>query len=300
MSRAKKWGHDELASDLANYLRETRGVLAWEDMQLGPAGSARPDVYTIPKSYSKFRPMVYECKVSVSDFRADITKGKWHNYLKYACGVVFAVPSGLITKNDLPDGCGLIVRSDASWRMSKGPTMQALENMPRDAWLKLMMDGTRREGDRGRIEGRNIWHASQALIKRFGEDAGELIRETSGDLERLRKLQASVRDQAAELEQFRREARKKAQAEVQREIADLSDAQKDLAEELGLPRNASPKELQMAIWKARRRFTEDAEMNRLKRAFRMAKNALEDGLESLPGDKPLEPEMPASWPLLDT
>ena len=123
-----KWGHDQLANDLAEHLAKQTDRIIWTDMQLGPSGSPRPDVYSIPKSYSGYKPIAYECKVSVSDFRSDITKGKWQSYLKYSSGVIFAVPKGLITKDDLPKGCGLIVRSENGWRMVKGPTLTPIAN----------------------------------------------------------------------------------------------------------------------------------------------------------------------------
>ena len=75
LDNEKKWGHDELAKDLAQHLACSNDRMIWLDMQLGPSGSPRPDVFTAPKSYSGFKPIAYECKVSVSDFRSDITSG---------------------------------------------------------------------------------------------------------------------------------------------------------------------------------------------------------------------------------
>lgn len=143
------WSHDQLANDLANHLLKNPDRIIWTDMQLGPSGSPRPDVYTIPKSYANFRPMAYEIKVSVADFRSDITKGKWQSYLKYACAVIFAVPKGLISKEDIPKGCGLIVRSESGWRMVKGPTLTPIKNdLPADFWIKLVIDGVDRSKGR--------------------------------------------------------------------------------------------------------------------------------------------------------
>ena len=66
--------------------------------------------------------MVYEAKISVADFRADVTAGKWQTYRPFSCGVVFAVPKGLIAKADIPPRCGLIVRGESGWRTVKGPS----------------------------------------------------------------------------------------------------------------------------------------------------------------------------------
>ena len=75
--------HDELADDLAAHLRADRRMV-WTNIQLGPSGSPRPDVYAFFKSYVDPRPMAYECKVSLSDFRADVTAGKWQSYRKFS------------------------------------------------------------------------------------------------------------------------------------------------------------------------------------------------------------------------
>src|SRR6266571_2431143 len=102
MPAEKQWTHDELAADLAGHLK-TPERMCWTDMQLGPAGSPRPDVYCIDKSFVSPFPTAYECKVSVPDFRSDVTSGKWSSYLKFAYRVFFAVPAGLVSKADVPD-----------------------------------------------------------------------------------------------------------------------------------------------------------------------------------------------------
>jgi hypothetical protein len=138
------WKHDALASDLAAHLALTRDRVVFENMQLGPAGSPRPDVYSIPKVYSRFTPLAYEVKVSVADFRADLTAGKWQSYRAYAGAVIFAVPAGLITRNDIPEGCGLMVRNDDAWKTVKAPALKVVENLPLAAWQKLFFDGIER------------------------------------------------------------------------------------------------------------------------------------------------------------
>ncbi|EXL09588.1 MmcB family DNA repair protein [Aquamicrobium defluvii] len=139
------WEHDALAADLKAHLSaNTRERLIWCDMQLGPAGSPRPDVYVLPKSYSKFTPTAYEIKISRSDFQADVNAGKWQKYYAFASAVIFAVPDGLIKTTELPGGAGLIVRKANVWRLAKAPKVNALDNLPREAWMKLVMDGLSR------------------------------------------------------------------------------------------------------------------------------------------------------------
>lgn len=115
--QAKSWQHDELARDLAASL-SCEGRMVWTDIQLGPQGSPRPDVFRIDKSFAHPMAMAYECKISRSDFLADVTVGKWRSYLAYAYAVVFAVPDGLVSKSEVPDMCGLIVRKESAWRMA--------------------------------------------------------------------------------------------------------------------------------------------------------------------------------------
>lgn len=125
--------HNALALDLAEHLRQNTARIVWEDMQLGPSGTARPDIYALSCSFSKFCPVVYEIKVCVSDFRADVTAGKLTKYFAYASAVVFAVPDGMLKKSDIPEGCGLMVRNEGGWHTVKWPTMRPNDTLSRDA-----------------------------------------------------------------------------------------------------------------------------------------------------------------------
>lgn len=171
-----EWKHDALADDLAQHL-DGPERLVWTNMQLGPSGSPRPDVYTIPRTYSRFTPLAYEVKVSVADFRSDVTSGKWQSYLSYACAVVFAVPAGLVGKGDIPPGCGLMARGPGGWRMVKASTLKVLENLPLAAWQKLMLDGLERHEKRRAIEPRNInrWRSADTISRQIGGDIADLF-----------------------------------------------------------------------------------------------------------------------------
>lgn len=173
----KIWKHDELQEDLANHLRGSTDRMVWTNMQMGPSGTYRPDVFSLQKSYAHFHPVVYECKVSLSDFRSDVTSGKWQNYLKVAQAVIFAMPAGFINKNDVPVGCGLIIRYEAGWKMVKKPTMNALDTLPRDAWLKLLITGVEREGERlkPKEEFFNKYKANEDIAKKYGKKIGKLL-----------------------------------------------------------------------------------------------------------------------------
>lgn len=141
-------GHDELALSLAAHLR-TEDRMVWTDIQLGPSGSPRPDVYTLMKSFVRPESTAYEVKVSRSDFLADVTSGKWQVYLKYAGAAFFACEAGLVSPKELPERCGLMVLKDGRWRATKRATREPV-NIPMVAWLKLVIDGVEREGPRAR------------------------------------------------------------------------------------------------------------------------------------------------------
>lgn len=173
---ARTWKHDELMDDLAAHLLYNKGGLCWTNMQLGPAGSPRPDVYVLPKSFSRFKPISYECKVSIEDFRRDVVSGKWQDYLQYSAGVIFAVPAGLVSKEDLPRGAGLIVRHDEVWRTAKGPTLSPVANLPRDAWLKLLLDGIERF-EHFELRDRHVarWNLNKKLCGPLGKEIAALM-----------------------------------------------------------------------------------------------------------------------------
>jgi len=171
-----EYNHDDLAHNLAQYLQcESRMV--WENIPAGCAGNVRPDVYTLQKSFSSPNPITYEVKVSLSDFRGDVTKAKWKAYLRFSYGVVFAVPKGLITKKDLPQGCGLITYNGAGiWHTVKKPTLHPCV-IDSDVLLKLLMGGADRMTQPVYIQPREFdsWKHWDTLRKKFGKDIAEKI-----------------------------------------------------------------------------------------------------------------------------
>lgn len=280
------WKHDELAHDLAEHLRRNTARVCWEDMQLGPAGTCRPDVYAMAHSYSKFCPVVYEVKVSVSDFRADVTAGKYTKYFKYAGGVVFAVPEGLLKKSDIPDGCGLMIRKESGWHTLKGPTIRQLDNLPRDAWMKLLMDGMTRQVERTQVKSRvvNTYFVDQRLMKKHGGEIAELVCRAYRSRETLeREIEAQ--------EQRRKEVRQEGEEELarrrkRREDAEerLTDAQRDLAKGLGLDPDVPMHVLTRTLWDATRRLAGDAEVKRLRMVLSRLESTITEGMATLPGE----------------
>lgn len=242
MSDVIKWTHDSLAEDLAGHLKAP-DTLVWTDMQLGPAGSPRPDVFLMAKSFAHPYMMVYECKVSRSDFLADVTSGKWVSYLKYAYGVIFAVPAGLVSKKEIPDKCGLLYRYENVWRAAKRATIEP-HPIPEEAWRKLLIDGLQREGPVARQKHWSTWDATSKFNKKFGAEAARLVYDAVGIQDRVDQAEATIQTmyEAAhkQVERIRASA-----------ISDMPRMWNSLAQILGLPENAQSYEISNAISKLR-------------------------------------------------
>ncbi|MEG5996929.1 MmcB family DNA repair protein [Enterobacter ludwigii] len=283
---SKLWKHNELAHDLAEHLRRNTARICWEDMQLGPAGTCRPDVYAMAHSYSKFCPVVYEVKVSMSDFRADVTAGKYTKYFKYAGGVVFAVPEGLLKKGDIPEGCGLMIRKETGWHTLKGPTIRQLDNLPRDAWMKLLMDGMTRQVERTQIKTRVLqtYSIDQKLLKKHGGEIAELVCRAHRSRENLEREINAVEERRKEVKQEGEEEAARRRERRRQAEDSLTDAQKDLAMTLGLEPDVPIHMLTRAIYEATRRLTEDEEIKRLRRVLSRLESTITEGMTALPGE----------------
>lgn len=259
--------HDELAADLAAHLRTAKRMV-WCDIQLGPAGSPRPDVYAIYKSFAAPNPMAYEVKVSRSDFLADTTSGKWRTYLPFACGVFFAVDHALkASREEVPAHCGLMVRGESgAWRAAKRPVLAPVV-VPQDALLKLLMDGVKREGP---VYRRRSWDRSLEGIQRdLGADVAACVRDLSSA--RLRVQMAE--DRAKDIAQ---EARRRAEA-IRKEAGDAVAAGLlgDLAEALGLARDSNIWRVRDAVREARASLSPGRDSERLGQFAAAIRRALE-------------------------
>lgn len=222
------WQHDQLANDLANHLAGKSGRMIWTDMQLGPSGSARPDVYTIEPSFVSPRPTSYEIKISRSDFMSDVGSGKWQKYLEFSGAVVFAVPAGLVDKREIPDRCGLIVRGETGWRTARRATVSPV-TLPQSVMLKLLIDGVDRSRARRQLEPRSAtrWSLAADRRKELGKEVADALR----DVDRYRADAEVYLNQA---KQRRREAEGIVQAERDRAQEIIADLSKELCDVIGL------------------------------------------------------------------
>lgn len=256
--------HDALAESLAWHLRGPHRM-TWCDLQLGPAGSVRPDVYTLEKSFVRPNPMAYECKVSQSDFRADVTSGKWQAYLQYASGVYFACESTLIGKADVPPMCGLIVLKDGAWRAVKRPTVQPV-TIPQDALIKLLIDGIEREGPVKRTKelGGN-WSYLAAVKQKLGDIVAKTVADrlaVEEDINSAKRTAKRIIDDANE------------RAETLRN--ELGPLRVELCAILGLPENAD----QWTMRRAVETLKDTQSQHPAERKLRLLTNTLRNALAS--------------------
>ncbi|WP_291375066.1 MmcB family DNA repair protein [Acinetobacter sp. UBA6720] len=280
MKEAIKWGHDQLAEDLAKHLGQNSDRIIWTDMQLGPSGSPRPDVYSIPKSYTNFKPLAYECKVSVSDFRSDITKGKWQSYLRFASGVIFAVPKGLISKDDVPKGCGLIVRSENGWRMVKGPTLQPIANdLPKDFWIKLVIDGVDRSKGHTRINSINEYKIRQKIAKKYGEDLAMALARKDQAQQALDYRTEELRKAIGDLDVVKHAARQRELISVEK--LEVETMFNDLCEFLNLPTSSTSWEVRSELKRLKQSLSKDGQISQTQSAVANAIRSLESQLKEL-------------------
>lgn len=70
--------------------------------------NGRLDMVAIRTTYQVQEIRGFEIKVSRSDFFNDVESGKYTKYLNVCHSLYFVVPSGLVKKTDVPDGCGLL------------------------------------------------------------------------------------------------------------------------------------------------------------------------------------------------
>jgi hypothetical protein len=130
----------ELARSIAQYLGT--GWMTWVEQPLGSVqyGNAhRVDVFAMSKSY-KFITRIYEVKISRSDFQKDAFEGKYKNYLPFCNYFYFATPSGLVKKDEIPTGCGLITFGEKGWNAVKSPHHRDVK-YDTEFMLALLMKG---------------------------------------------------------------------------------------------------------------------------------------------------------------
>lgn len=95
-----------VAADLIILLRakHSRDIFV-DECLIGPRHSARLDAWVMKPAWAPPTSIGYEVKVSRQDFERDT---KWTHYLAVCNEFYFVTPAGLVKKDELPDGIGLL------------------------------------------------------------------------------------------------------------------------------------------------------------------------------------------------
>lgn len=131
-----EWTHDGLAADLARS-RTGNGEAVACPLSLGSFGRAGAvDVASIRLSRTRPESIMWEVKRTRSDFWSDVNAGKYLKYLPYCHRLYFATPAGLISKDEVPEGVGWVVRGDKGWSGVKAAPRRQVDP---DAWAEVLM-----------------------------------------------------------------------------------------------------------------------------------------------------------------
>lgn len=275
------WKHDDLAADLAQHLRSDKRMV-WTDMQLGPSGSPRPDVYTLDRSYSKPLPTAYECKISRSDLRSDTTSGKWQKYLQFAGAVVFAVPDGLCTAADIPPSCGLIVRKATTWRHVRKATRNPV-SLPMDACMKLLIDGVNRTVTAPAPQPRRVelWREHEAVRRKFGDAVAKAARDLAAAEDDVRLAADARRERWARIEREAAAHRESLIRQAKQQAAEYETAKRELIEWLGLDDGVSVFAIRRRIAELKADCSADERVQRVEQALAVALRSVRSAVATL-------------------
>jgi len=166
----------KLAENLAEFL-EQAGWMVWVETSTGQAwqGVGRADVIAIAKSYS-ISVKAYEVKASRNDFSRDVNSGKYLKYQEFCHQFYFASEAGILTREDIPPGYGLITLGPKGWHVQRAPRRSECQLTP-DFMMALLMKNydNHRPNLRGLrakeyLEYRGIRDAAYKFGKEFAED----------------------------------------------------------------------------------------------------------------------------------
>lgn len=176
---------DDLIRDLADLLR-AHGWVVWTGPRLGAWWDSTPtnptpvpDVYALKKSYANHQATAYELKVSRGDFLRDVNNGKYQRYLPHCTRLLFAVPAGLVKKDEVPAECGLIVRGPKGWAVQKtAPARQWKPDVT--VLLSLIFRGYEMEKEGRDLRDRERWQRNLTLSQAAAEFGINLARRIAG------------------------------------------------------------------------------------------------------------------------
>lgn len=130
--------HHSLSGRVAQWLRE-QGRATWENIEFivdvpsdgfTARQATRPDVFSLAttRNPAKVCPHIYEIKISRSDFMADVAQPeKRAAYAAIAERVFYVAPAGIVSVEDCPDECGLVVEENGVFVVVKKAKKRKVE-----------------------------------------------------------------------------------------------------------------------------------------------------------------------------
>lgn len=162
-----------------------------------PQGLLIFDGLAIVQSYTKPCITGYEIKISRSDFLGD---PKWHLYLQYCNEFFFVVPKGLIRKDELPDGVGLIYYDPEAKKVLHTVKKALYRKIEEPVGIYRYIIYSRLSQDRipfyeSRAEYAKDYLADKAYKRCIGSSLGsKMARELQQALERLDRLDGAEKE----------------------------------------------------------------------------------------------------------
>lgn len=190
------WNAKSLSEELAQQ-KDMGTWMTWAQVPLGSVQMSNvgvADVLAVRKSFTNPNFIIYEVKVTRGDFLSDVNQGKYRRYFPDCCQLYFAAPVGVIKKEELPEGTGLIVRGENGWHVIKAAPRR--EHKPDEQLLlKLLMRGYEnrlvewKQYDRIKnLEYKGLKDASQ----RYGIQIGRDLAQASEIIAQAKELVAEV------------------------------------------------------------------------------------------------------------
>ncbi|MHA2254157.1 MAG: MmcB family DNA repair protein, partial [Candidatus Kariarchaeaceae archaeon] len=129
------------------------------------------------KSWARPKIWIYEIKVSRSDFLSD---DKWRNYIEYCNEFYFVASPGIIHRDEIPDGVGLIECSKNCKRLfTKKKAIHRDIEAPVDVFLYILMWRAKIDPPRQRHDMEDIqeWLDNKESIHAIGHIISKNIRQ---------------------------------------------------------------------------------------------------------------------------
>lgn len=169
----------ELQLDLAQYLRSC-GLLTFTEIEVRGADGRIDLVAVKPHQYAHKDIRGYEVKLTKECFFRD---NKYENYLDVVHRLYFAAPQGVLSKEDIPDGLGLIIRNAKGWHVVKAPRRNNPQKLNADAVLSLLFRGYEESLVARDIRDRIVAESNVALKDKAKNIGWEIARRLNSDRE---------------------------------------------------------------------------------------------------------------------